>query len=209
LKIIDTKAVDRFADFASVVLISVAAVLSALCGYESGRWSGHQARFYNVANADRIASAEAAGRANALNLIDVALFLQYVDAVDAGDQPKERFIYQRLRPEMKPAMMAWLATKPRTNPKAPSSPFVMSQYSLATKAEARRLEQDAGASFKEAQAANQLSDDFLLLTVIFAGVSFLGGMSTKMGYPRHAILIGIGIVGAIYGVVRLVQLPFL
>jgi hypothetical protein len=209
LKLFDRNAGDRFVDVTSVVLISVAAVLSALCGYQSGRWSGHQARSYNVANADRIAAAEAADRANVLSAIDVALFLQYIDAVDARNAPKARFIEARLRPEMQPAMKAWLATKPRVNPKAPSSPFVMPQYSLATRGESRRLEQDAGRSFDEAQAANQRADDFLLLTVIFAGVSFLGGMSTKIAYPRHIVVIGIGVVGLIYGVVRLVQLPFL
>jgi len=194
---------------ASVVLISVAAVLTALCGYQSGRWSGHQARQYNVANAKRIASAEAADRANVLTAIDVALFLQYVDAVDASNGKKAQFIFARFRPEMRAAMEAWLATKPRANPKAPSSPFVMRQYSLATRAQASRLETAAGADFEEAQAANQHADDFLLLTVIFAGVSFLGGMSTKMMYPRHAIMIGIGMIGLLYGIVRLVELPFL
>jgi len=192
-----------------VVLISVAAVLTALCGYQSGRWSGHQARQYNVANANRIASAEAADRANVLTSIDVALFLQYVDAVDANNRPKAEFIYQRFRPEMRTAMRAWLAAKPRANPKAPSSPFVMPQYSLETRAAASRLETAARADFEEAQAANQHADDFLLLTVIFAGVSFLGGMSTKMMYPRHAIMIGIGMIGLLYGIVRLVELPFL
>jgi len=191
------------------VLISIAAVLSAICGYQSGRWSGHQAMYYNVANGDRIRSAEEADRANVLTAIDVALFLQYIDAVDAGNAPKAQFIYQRLRPEMKKAMAAWLATKPRVTPRAPSSPFVMRQYSLATKAEARRLEDAAAASFAKAQTANQHADDFLLLTVIFAGVSFLGGISTKMVYPRHAILVGLGLIGLIYGAVRLVELPFL
>ena len=194
---------------ASVVLISVAAVLTALCGYQSGRWSGHQARYYNVANGERIKSAEASDRANVLTAIDVALFLQYIDAVDADNSSKAQFIYKRLRPEMRPAMAAWLASNPRTNPKAPSSPFVMPQYNLRTQTEAREHDSLAKASFEEAQTANQHSDDYLLLTVIFAGVSFLGGMSTKVAYPRHAIFIGLGMIGLIYGVVRLVRLPFL
>lgn len=165
--------------------------------------------YYNVASADRIQSAEKADRANVLTAIDVGLFLQYIDAVDAGNAPKEQFIYARLRPEMKKALDAWLATKPRANRKAPSSPFVMRQYSLATRAEAQRLEVAAGENFTKAQEANRHADDFLLLTVIFAGVSFLGGISTKMVYPRHAILVSLGTLGVIYGVVRLVELPFL
>lgn len=209
MKRFDAKTADRFVDVASVVLISAAAVLTALCGYQSGRWGGQQARYYNVASADRIRSAEAADRSNILTAIDVALFLQYVDAVDAKNAAKAAFIYRRLRPEMRPAMRAWLAANPRTNPKAPSSPFVMPQYSLRTAAEARRLEADAGIKFEQAQAANEHADDFLLLTVIFASVSFLAGMSTKMAYPRHAIVIGVGTVALIYGIVRMAWLPFL
>ncbi len=80
---------------------------------------------------------------------------------------------------------------------------------MATKADAQRLEATAGASFSQAQEANRHADNFLLLTVIFAAVSFLGGISTKMVYPRHAILVGLGVIGLAYGVVRLVELPFL
>jgi hypothetical protein len=200
---------DRIVDVASVALISIAAVLSALCGYQSGRWSGQQARLYNLADAERIQSAGDVGRANTLTIIDVGLFLSYVSAADVHDTRKERFIYARLRPEMRPAMAAWLASKPLANAKAPSSPFVMPQYKLKTRTDAVRLDAAAAASFAEAQEANRHADNFLLLTVIFSGVSFLGGMSTKMTYPNHLILVCIGIVGLIYGGIRLAELPFL
>jgi hypothetical protein len=49
----------------------------------------------------------------------------------------------------------------------------------------------------------------VLLTVIFAAVSFLAGISTKMSYPRHAIVVALGIVALVYGAVRLAGLPFL
>jgi hypothetical protein len=201
--------IDRFVDIAGVALISAAAVLTALSGYQSGRWSGAQARFYNVASAGRIESAEAADRELALTAIDVNVFLNYVDAIETGDTRRAQFLNRRLRPEMRPAMDAWLATKPFTNPKAPSSPFVMPQYSLRARALSQRDDAQAADSFKAAVEANRHADDFLLLTVIFAAVSFLAGMSTKMVYPRHAIIIGVGLVACLYGIVRLAALPFL
>ena len=54
--------VDRIVDIASVALISAAAVLSAACGYQSGRWGGEQSRLYNLANAARVKSAVSADR---------------------------------------------------------------------------------------------------------------------------------------------------
>jgi hypothetical protein len=199
---------DRVVDFGSVVLISVAAVLTALCGYQSGRWAGHQARLYSVANANRLRSAEAADRANVLTAIDVAVFLHYVEAVDAGDARLTNFLYKRFRPEFLPAMRAWLATHPLRNAQAPSSPFVMPQYSLKTRAESRSYELLANQNFDEAVTATRHSDDFLLLTVIFAAVSFLAGISTKMVYPRHAIVVAIALLATIYGIVKLSGLPF-
>lgn len=206
---LDRKAVDRAVDIASVALISITAVLSALCGYQSGRWGETQTRLYNVANGDRVRGAEATGRSNTLTIIDVTLFLNYINAIAGGQTREAAFIDRRFRPEMRPAMNAWLATKPLTNPKAPASPFVMPQYTLHTKAEARDDEDRASANFEAAQAAARHADDFLLLTVVFAGVSFLAGMSTKLAFPRHAIVVTLGTLALIYGVIRLVGLPFL
>ncbi|HEX3671147.1 MAG TPA: hypothetical protein VHT92_05520 [Candidatus Cybelea sp.] len=200
--------VDRVVDLLSVVLISIAAVLTALCGYQSGRWGGVQSRLYSVANASRIESAQASDQAVGLNAINVNLFLNYVDAVSLGDRTRAQFIYDRFPPEMRAAMIAWLATKPLKNRHAPSSPFVMRQYALPAKADARRYEAAAATSFAAALEANRHADDFLLLTVVFAAVSFLAGMSTKMTYPRHAVVVAVGIVALIYGIVRLVQLQF-
>lgn len=200
---------DRIVDVAAVALISVAAVLTALSGYQSGRWGGQQSRLYSMANAERLRSAEVADRANVLTAIDVALFLHYVEAVDVGNDRLGNFIYRRFRPEFLPAMRAWLATKPLRNTNAPSSPFAMSEYSLKARAAAVLDEARATQDFNAAVMATQHSDEFLLLTVIFAAVSFLAGISTKMVYPRHAIVVTLALVATIYGIVRLVRLPFL
>ena len=59
---LNRETIDKFVDVASVVLISVAAVLTALCGYQASRWDGEQTRLYNIANASRLHAAEAADR---------------------------------------------------------------------------------------------------------------------------------------------------
>lgn len=205
----ETASIDRIVDIVSVVLISVAAVLTALCGYQSGRWGGQQSRLYATANATRLKSAESADRANVLTAIDVAVFLHYVDAVHARDAVEADFLYSRFRPEMRRAMQAWLATRPLQRPGAPSSPFVMPQYQLKSQQQAQRYDALATSSFNAAVEATHHADDFLLLTIIFAAVSFLAGISTKMVYPRHAIIVGVAVVALLYGLIRLVELPFL
>ncbi|HKE37035.1 MAG TPA: hypothetical protein VKB39_06365 [Candidatus Baltobacteraceae bacterium] len=200
---------DRVVDVASVVLISAAAVLSALCGYQATRWGGEQARLYNVSIVQRAQSAEATNRALAITAINVNLFLSYASAVEANDKRRQEFIYRRFPPEMRQTLDEWIATKPLTNPNAPTSPFVMRDYLDRMQSKGRELDTAATSSFQGAQLANRHSDNFMLLTVIFAGVSFLGGVSTKMQFPRHFIIIVLGTAGLIYGIVRLAFMPFL
>ncbi len=198
---------DAWVDFASVILISAATVLTAWCGYESARWAAVETRAYNEALSQRLAGAVASGRANTLQTVDVTMFLQYVSAVAAGRGDQESFILARFRPEMKRAMEAWLATKPRRNPAAPSSPFAMPQYRLHTLDEAARLDALGAASFRAATDANEMSDAYVRLTVIFAAVSFLAGISTRFVFPNHLVIVVAGFAALAFGCIRTLELP--
>jgi hypothetical protein len=204
---LDRNRVDRFVDIGSVVLISIAAVLSAVCSYQAGRWEGEQTRLFNVADASRQLSTQASDRAFVTTSINVTLFLQYVEARQSGNAAIAKFIYRRFPPEMRRAVDAWLATDPEHNPHAPSSPFTMSGYAQTMQAGSRKEEATAAADFGQALIARRNADAFTLLTVVFAGVSFLAGVSTKMAYPRHAIIVGVGILALLYGIGRLAFLP--
>ncbi len=206
---IDRSVLDRIVDVASVTLISAAAVLSAVCGYQSSRWGGEQMRLYDLANAARVSSSVIANRAIAFTAIDVNMFLQYVDAVDEGDARRSAFFFQRFRRPMRDATRAWLATHPLHDPHAPASPFDMPQYAAESGHPTARYDKQAQENFASAQVANRHADDFTLLTVVFASVSFLAGMSTKMAYPRHAVVVLVGVIALIYGIARLAALPFL
>ncbi len=198
---------DVWVDFASVVLISAATVLTAWCGYEAARWTAIESRLYNESSAQRVAAAVDSGRFNTLEVIDVGMFLQYVGAVAAGRRDEVAFIYRRFRPEMKRAVDAWLATKPRTNAAAPASPFAMPQYSLRTGKDADRLNALAATNFEQATAANERGDAYVRLTVIFAAVSFLAGISTKFRFPSHIVIVVAGFGALIFGLIRMFELP--
>ena len=200
---------DRFVDISVVVLLSLATVLTAWCGYQSARWSTLATRSYNAASASRLIGAEHQDRANALTIVDINLFLQYIIALKEGHPGVRDFIYARMRPEMRPAMNAWLATHPLTNPRAPSSPFAMPQYRLAEDAAAAKFSAAATDTFQTAQHANEAADAFVRLTVIFAGVSFLAGICTKLKYPWHTVIVSAGYLTIAYGFILLIQQPVL
>jgi hypothetical protein len=198
---------DRIVDVATVVLISLAAVATAWCGYQAARWSALQALDFSRANAARIDASIVANRADDVRAIEIALFVQYEAAVFRRDDAFAKFLYQRFPPDFRNAVGAWLATKPLTNPKAPPSPFVMPQYRV-------RIDQGFAIASKRANdfvagavKANEISDEYVFLTVLFASVTFLGGIAIKAYYPWHLVLTAVGLVLLIVSFARLIHFP--
>src|SRR5438876_10407981 len=96
---------------------------------------------------------------------------------DVATHRFEDFLYQRFRPEMRKALDAWLKTDPLHNPHAPLTPFQMAEYVQPELLEAQRQQREAGKMEATARQANQFSDQYVLLTVLFATVLFFGGIS--------------------------------
>lgn len=175
---------ERWLELVSTVLIAVAAVAIAWSGYQSTRWSGEQAIAFSRANASRLESTRASAFANAQTQIDVATFTQWIDAFALDETELADFYFRRFREEFKSAVDAWLATKPRTNPDAPLTPFAMPEYQLEARDEADRLEAEATAAAEDASTFNQRSDNYVLAVVLFALSLFFAGVSTRLPTTR-------------------------
>jgi len=172
------------AELVATVLLALATVATAWSGYQSTRWNGEQSKAAAKANALRIASAKAAGVANSQTEIAVATFTQWVNAYAEKQTELADFYFKRFRKEFRPAVEAWVATKPLKNPEAPLTPFAMSRYKLEARAEADRL--DAQAELFAAQARRNIrrASNYVLGVVLFASVLFFAGMSTKLTSPK-------------------------
>lgn len=181
----DAERRQRRVEVLSTVLLATAAVATAWATYQSTQWRGDQAADYSKATAARIQSAQAATRAGQETQVDIATFIQWVDADAAGDGKLARFYRKRFRPEFRPAFAAWLATSPKTNPDAPPTPFAMPEYRLATAQQAARLNTLAGVNADSAGEANQRADDYILAVVLFAISLFFAGVSTKVRSLRQ------------------------
>jgi hypothetical protein len=177
----------------ATVLLAIATVATAWSGYQSTRWNGEQAKAAGRANALRIDSAKAAGLANTQTAIDVSTFTQWVDAYSLDEDELADFYFARFRDEFKPAVHAWLATRPLRSPSAPPTPFVMPQYQLAAGVEAARLEAAAAASAAQVLTNIQRASNYVLAVVLFASALFFAGMSTKLTSPRlRVVMLSIG-----------------
>jgi hypothetical protein len=180
----------RWPELVATVLLALATVATAWASYQARQWTGEQAQSYSRANTARVESTRATGTANQQTGIDVATFIQWIDATAHKDTALAAFYRARFRPEFKPAFEAWLATQPLTNAGAPPSPFAMPEYRLAATAKADALEQKAGANATVAAVANERANDYVGAVVLFASALFFAGISTKLQSqgPRLSIL---------------------
>ena len=183
------------AEIISAFLLSFATVASAWCAYQSSRWSGVQTITFFEANNARSESIRKSNEALQLATIDVGMFTEFIAAYTEDNQQMMDIIMQRFRPEMKPAVEAWLAKDPFNNPDAPPSPFAMGEYKSASQLESDRLLTVSERKFQEAKQANQTSDNYVMLTVMFASVLFFCGISTNFeSFPIRATLIVIAAI---------------
>jgi hypothetical protein len=109
---------------------------------------------------------------------------------------------------MRPALDAWLKLDPLQSSNAPTSPFAMPEYGVKERAAAERLASAVADSQKRAREARGFSDNYVLLTVLFASVLFFGGVARSFdSRPLRTSLAGLAIVLFLGTFVALWSLP--
>jgi hypothetical protein len=171
-------------EIVAAVLLSLAAVATAWSGYQATRWNGEQAKAASRTNAIRIDAARASSLAQAQTEVDVATFIQWVNARAGREATLAGFYRARFRKEFQPAFAAWLATRPFTSTDAPPTPFAMPEYRPAATAEAERLDAAAEASAATVRENIQRASNYVLAVVLFSVSLFFAGLSVKLDVPR-------------------------
>lgn len=120
--------------------MAFAAVGTAWAGFQSAKWSGVQANSYAQAAATRTESNRTSTEAGQERIVDVISFTTWLNALNQeiiadpstrpsdGYEPQEDtisgFLFDRFRDEFRPAVNAWLDTRPLVDPGAPATPFL-------------------------------------------------------------------------------------
>jgi hypothetical protein len=211
-------------DLALAVMMALAAVGTAWAGFQSAKWSGVQANSYAQAGAARTESNRAFTQASQQRVVDVVTFSSWLHALQqeiiadpssrpaGGYQPREgtlsAFLFTRFRDEFRPAVDAWLATRPLVDPTAPATPFDMPEYRLAAEETARSLTADADQLSATARTANQRSDNYVLTAVVFALVLFFAGVAGRArGTWSPRLLFALAVAALLAAATLLVTLP--
>ena len=198
----------RATEFASIILLASASLVTSWSSYQASLWSGIQATNYNQANALRVESTRESTIGGFFRGLDVAMFMAWVSARASGNEQLEQFYHQRLRPEFRPIFDAWLATNPLTTPEAPATPFALPGNRLEQGQRALDLENQAKALFEVGHRANHYADTYVLGTVVFATVLFFCGIVQQFRDIRiRVFLLSVAILLLMFGLSKILVLP--
>lgn len=167
---------DSRTNMLAVLLMALATLGSSWSAFQASLWNGVQIFHLNDAAKLSREADEKTTIAGQQRGLDTALFVQCARDFYEGRQHQVEFILERMRPDFRQAVEAWLATGPTRNPDAPSSPFVMPQYRQPLAEEANELETKSGELYTQARIANRTSDTYTLIGVIYTSALFLSGL---------------------------------
>ena len=136
------------------------------------------------------------------------MFTAWLQAHSAGDTALETEVTRRFTPDYHKAFEAWLTLDPFDNPAAPPGPAAMPEYHNTHRAEAEKLNAQAGDLFDEGTEARETGGKYVRTTVLFASVLFLVAVGQRFtAHSARLAVNGIATLVLIYTVVSVVDLP--
>ncbi len=202
------KRAERMLRVITAIMLAVAAVAAAWCGYQAARWGGVQSSKYAQASALRVVSARDSTLAGQQRLYDLTAVNNWLTAYTRGDTALATLYEKRFRPEFKPIFEAWLALDPFKNPHAPAGPLLMPQYKLGLQEQAQQLDVQAEQTFKQGQTANRQSDDYALNAFLLAVVLFLTAIAGRFTWKTvRAMVLALAVGMLLYGIYHLFTFP--
>lgn len=192
----------------ATILLSVTTLLAAWAGYQSSRWHGEQAKAQAKATANRIEATRISAVAYREGQVDIALFVQWVNAHVTGDEKLATFYRRSFTDRFRPAFDEWAEAKPFSGGNAPSSPFVLKSYQLAASEQATQLEAKADVNSKLAVTYIEYANRYLLAIVLLASCLFLAGISTRLKSSQaQRVVLTIGTLVFLATLIWMLTLP--
>ncbi len=200
----------RWAEVIVALILSATVVATAWSAFQAGKWGGAMTVAFNEAAVNRTIAATDIAQASRDITGDRATFSSYVLALAAGQEAVAEILFEEFRDEVKPLVVAWLAENPLNNPGVPS-PFDDPSYTvIGTMETAIAAVDGAEAHTTLGLEARSNVGNYTLLTVVFAVVLFLAGLSRQ--FRSRPVSIALGVVSVVLlaaGLVALITLPTL
>ncbi len=198
---------NRVMEVVAVVLLGVATIGSAWCGYQASRWNGREGELARDAAIVQTEAARLFGLATQTVSYDSNIIAQYAAAASAKDEPLKAFYRQTLvRPALLPVLDQW-----ERQVRAGETPTNLLQDKAYIDAQMRPY-QDALAKGEaitvESGVAGDNADAYVLTTLLLASALFFAGLTTsfRVRFARLLLLAASSLTIA-YAAARLIDLP--
>jgi hypothetical protein len=138
----------------------------------------------------------------------VVTFTSWLSAYGAGNTQLQTLCRQRFRDELKPALEAWIQTRPAIDPQAAPAPFVLPEYRLALNEKAARHAAEAERLFREGRPATSTATTTCSTASCSAACSSSPASPSKLRRRsmRLTLLVLAGML-CLAGLVGLLRLP--
>lgn len=206
-KLVEHDRRDRLLSITEAALLSIVAVLAAWSGFAAAKWNTESRLHLAESSKVRTKASRAHLEAMSLRNFDSSTFDAWFSAYTVRNERAMAIAERRFRPEFQRAFLAWRATHPESNPRAPKGPTYVPQYHQPGLALAESLDRRADREFAVGSDAGKNSDDYVRTTVFLAVVLFLVGISAH--FPLRSARYGLITLGGVLLISALIQLALL
>jgi hypothetical protein len=198
---------DKVLEIITSLMLALASLVAAWSAYQASAWASEQATMAQVTARQRLETTRALTRGGQLQILDVMVFMQWMEAAKANDQPLAQYYRERFSAEFKPAFEAWLKLDPANNPDAPS-PFALPEYASTVWAEADKAEEAANQASERFQYANDTSTAYVRNTLFTAMALFFGGIAGRFEYrPVRLGMLCLAVLMLLIGISNAIAMP--
>jgi hypothetical protein len=199
---------ERTLELITVVLLSLATLLTAWSGYQAAKWGSQQSERFSDVGGFRGQAQRQLTLAGQQRIDDLLYFDGWLSAREAGDAKFMRLYRNRFRPEFLPAFRAWLRQEPFKHPDTALGPLYLPEYRPVALRRAAEFDVRADTANRAALQAKDDDNNYILSTVFFAAVLFFAGISLRLDWaPLRMTVVGLGALALAGGVVFLLTLP--
>ncbi len=200
---------NRMLEIIAVILLGIATVGSAFCGYEATRWNTREGDLERDAATSRVEANRLFSLGTQTVVYDTTIVTQYAAALSAGDQRLVDFLRTSLvRPKFLPIIDRW--TEQIRNGETPTNLISDQAYideQMAGYAKAAATAEDFT---QEAGKASDHADAFVLTALLLAVSLFFAGVTSSFRVTSARLLLLIGaIITMAVAAGRIADLPII
>jgi hypothetical protein len=191
----------------AVMLLGIATIGSAWCGYQASRWNGKESDLARDSSDAQVEAAREFGLATQTVSYDSNIIAQYARAVSEGNTELQEFYRETLiRSEFLPVIERWQAAT--QNGDTPPNLLEDEAYIDGEMKTYRDTTAKAAALSVEADEAGENADEYILTTLLLASALFFAGITTsfRVRFAQLMLLTGSGLLIA-YAAARLADAP--